>query len=117
MSHVTGSITTRNSPIVGGSGTADVPFILPANTLPADVDLANAKVSLNGNVQLPANCTVTLVTGGPTGNQFHLLNTSAKPWPAVSSLVVQAPVIVPPYVGMSPYEMSETLVDHESRLP
>jgi hypothetical protein len=117
MSHVTGNVTTRNAPIVGLSGTVDVPFILPANTLPADVDLASAKVSLNGNVLLPADYELTVIAGGPTGNQFHVVNRLSYPFPPVSSVVIEAPITVPPYVGMSPSEMADTLIDHEARLP
>ena len=109
MSHISANITSWNAPIVGLSGTVDVPFILPAGGDTAKIDLANRKVSVNGRLLATAGTTMTIV-----GNAFHITNRENAPWPPVSSIVVECPYPTPAseLVG----DIAATLADHEARI-
>ena|SRR6478609_10837869 len=117
MSHVAGSITNDNTPVVGLSGIVDVPFIMPAGGTAAKVDLASRKVSVNGRLLAVASTLCTVIGDATAGFKFHVTNRETLPWPAVCYVVVECPYPVTAGAGTSATKTEAMLVDHEARLP
>lgn len=112
MSHVSGSSVTKNSPTLTGE-TAEVDFVLPAGGVLLDVDVAQAKVSLNGNLLPSAGFVVEAKEASPR-TYFEVTNAGLAAWPAVSSLVVEC--YYPSPVDQSIGNLLLTLDDHELRI-